>query len=183
MRNELPEESTTVAAILSRLGRRSFGGILILLAGLGLIPGISVVVGFIILVLGLQMMVGFESPSLPKAFTQRQIKSARAHQVLGRCIQYVVFIEKWVKPRWTFMNKPIFTMALGLVITGLGFVMLLPLPFSNFPPAVTIIILSIGQLERDGLTVFVGLVASVVSFTVGSVAAGVAIQSLYQLFT
>jgi hypothetical protein len=183
VRAELPKDVTTVNIILTRLGQRSFGGILILFAGLGLIPGVSVVVGMIVLVLGIQMLSGFKTPLLPKFLTSKQIKAKRVYKVLGECIKYVVFIEKWVRPRWTFMANPLFTFILGLVITVLGFVMLLPLPFSNLPPAIAIIILSMGQLERDGLMIFIGMICSIAAFSIGFIFAGVALHSIQQFFS
>jgi len=44
---------------------------------------------------------------------------------------------------------------------------MMPLPFSNLLPAVALFILSIGQLERDGLMITAGLAAAVIALAMG----------------
>ena len=176
----LTDETTTINAVLGELGPRSFGGILILIAGLGLLPGISVLTGVVILALGMQILVGFRSPLLPSFLAAKRLKVETVQTVLRKCITYVAFIEKWVKPRWLFLNLPLVNRLVGLIIISLGIVMMLPFPFSNSPPAIAIMILSIGQLERDGVMIVIGSVVAAISLALGVIFTGVAVHSLSQ---
>lgn len=177
---ELTAETTTINAVLAELGQRSFSGILILIAGLGLLPGISVLTGLVISALGVQIFAGFGSPVLPSFLAAKEFKVETVQTVLRKCITYVTFIEKWVRPRWLFLTGPLINRAVGLIIICLGLVMALPLPFSNFPPAIAIMILSIGRLEHDGVIIAVGAVVTVISLALGVMFAGVAVHSLAQ---
>ena len=55
---------------------------------------------------------------------------------------------------------------------------LLPLPFSNLPPALALIWLSLGLLERDGLLLSVGLALWVLALAIGVLIALVAWRSM-----
>ena len=56
--------------------------------------------------------------------------------------------------------------------------MVLPLPFSNFPPAVAMLCLSLGLLERDGALVAAGLALAATALAIGVVIAAVAAKAL-----
>ena len=182
VRRDLPSDFTSINLILAQLGRRSFGGILIVFAGLGLIPGLSVVIGLIVAVIGAQMVSGYKAPVLPKFLTSRELRADAVQKVLGKSIGYVETIEKWVHPRLAPLTSHAFTIVVGGVIVVLGLIMVLPLPFSNLPPAIAIIVLSVGQLERDGLMILVGLLFSIASLATGIFVAEVALEGIHQFF-
>ena len=71
---------------------------------------------------------------------------------------------------------------LGFVVVALALVIMLPLPFSNLPPAIALTCLSLGILERDGLLIGIGLVCAIIALGIGMVLASVAIKSLLLLF-
>ena len=53
---QLPGPDVSIGHIVAQLRRRSFGGILIILAALGLLPGISLFAGLLAIVIGLQLL-------------------------------------------------------------------------------------------------------------------------------
>lgn len=49
----------------------------------------------------------------------------------------------------------------------LGLLLLLPIPiFGNLPPGIAVVILGLGLVERDGVFILAGVVATLVSFGV-----------------
>ena len=159
--DNLPETEVTVDDILVRLRRRSFGGLLILLAALGLIPGISVLAGLAMIIPGLQMAVGFTSPHLPRFVGERKIQTRRLQQLGRRGVRVVQWFERFALPRALFMTAPLMMAFIGLLITALA-----------------LFCLALGILERDGLLVGFGLFLGAIALTIGVVVAHVAIESV-----
>lgn len=178
----LNHKSTTAGELMRSLGQRSFGGILILFAVLGLVPGISIVTGFVIFILGIQLVCGFDAPRLPRKLMDKKLETRVTRKVLTKCIGYVEYIERWVHPQWIVLTQPAFTRALGFIVLALGLIVMLPLPFSNMPPAIAVILMATGQLERDGRLVLIGAVLSIGAFAFGLFFANFAIEHLSQLF-
>ena len=163
----LPARDVRISQLLVWFGRRSFGGLLVMLAALGLLPGIAVIAGLFIVVVGLQMLAGFRSPLFPKFVRGRTVDVNLVRAIGGRCLTFIEGLEKFVKPRWLSMTVPPIPNLVGAVVMALGTVIMMPLPFSNVLPAVALSILSVGQLERDGLMITVGLGAAVVALAMG----------------
>ncbi|HWH68257.1 MAG TPA: exopolysaccharide biosynthesis protein, partial [Candidatus Sulfotelmatobacter sp.] len=71
-------------------------------------------------------------------------------------------IEFLVKPRLQFFHQDtLFQRLAGVLITLSGVLLLLPLPipFSNFFPALTVVLLASGALKQDGLCFLAGCLA------------------------
>jgi hypothetical protein len=74
-------------------------------------------------------------------------------------------MERVVRPRMHFLQRwPGMMNLIGLGIFLGGFILLLPLPipFSNTLPALSIVLLAAGMMERDGLLVLAGYVMALV---------------------
>ncbi len=175
---DLPEDTVRVGHIVRQLRRRSFGGLLLTLAILGLLPAISVLAGLVIVVPGLQMMAGLRAPLLPRMIRQREIDTDHVRALGSRVVPWIERLERFVRPRWLVLTSPPIYALVGLSAIGLGIVMMLPLPFSNLPPAVALICLSLGLMERDGLMVAVGLLIASAALVIGVSVTYVAVESL-----
>lgn len=178
---EIPDEEVRIGQLVRRLRRRSFGGLLILLAALGLIPGISTFAGLAMLVPGAQMALGLRAPLLPRIVRQRVISRERLRQLGEAAIPWLERVERVVRPRWLALTVAPAPSLLGVLVIGLALVVILPLPFSNFPPAVALICLSLGLLERDGVLVAIGVAVGAVALAIGVVIAVAAVSALMLL--
>lgn len=164
---ELPADDTPIDHLVIQLRRRSFGGIIMLLALLGLLPGISLLAGLAILIPGVQMLFGLPAPLLPKFIRQRQIGRSKLRAAGATAIPWIERMERYVKPRWlNFLVLPL-PQVVGLTVLALGFLIAIPVPFINFVPAIALLCLSLGLLERDGLMIFLGLVIAVLAIAIG----------------
>lgn len=157
--------------IVVKMRRRSFGGLLLILAALGLIPGISTLAGLAMLVPAVQMAMGFRAPRLPRFIRRRRIGASALRALGGRAVPWIERIERYVRPRLIPLTMPPVQIAIGILTLGLALLVMLPVPFSNLPPALAVLCFSLGLFERDGLLIGLGLVLAVVALAIGSVMA------------
>ena len=169
MVDELDETGVTVSDVVDTLGRRSFGGLILIVAALLVLPGISFVAAFALIFIALQMAVGRRQPFLPKAILRRRIPADTLRAYCNRVLRGIEFVERFVRPRWFAMTLPPMPMVLGLAIVSLALAALLPVPFIQLLPAVVLLCLSLGLMERDRVLIAIGLVlgAAAVAFCLG----------------
>ncbi len=175
---ELPDTDVRIGYLVLQLRRRSFGGLLIFLAALGLLPGISVLAGLAMIVPGLQMAAGFRAPVLPRFVRKRKIDTQKLRELGDKTAQLIEWSERFVRPRWLFMTLPIMASIIGILVTALALVVMIPLPFTNFCPALALLCLSLGILERDGLLILLGILIGATALTIGALIVSIAIESL-----
>ena len=89
--------------------------------------------------------------------------------------------ERYIKPRWIPLTLSPVPMIIGVLTIGLALIVMLPLPFSNLPPALALICLSLGLLERDGMMIGFGLIVATAALVVGVVVAMIASEALLLL--
>ena len=151
--------------VLSAADDRGFALVLLLATFPFVLPfptlGLSAPVGFALALAALGLVVG-RPASLPASLGALQIGPealARAAAVVSRATWVLARVTR---PRMPFMFRRVMRIALGLslftaaVVLGLP----IPLPLSNFFPAVAILLLAAGMLEGDGLLVLAGHLAT-----------------------
>lgn len=168
-------DTLTLRTLLERSGRE---GMLLVCALATLpflipvsIPGVSTVFGAAIVLLAGALFLD-RLPWLPKRILDRPLDARKLVPVLRKGVGVVGKIDRWVKERWLGLTDGALrrvncaAMVFGglLLMAPLG-----PIPFSNTAPAVGILLLAVGLLQRDGLFVllgYLGLVVSVAYFSV-----------------
>ncbi len=143
--------TVTLRALTERLGDRTFGMVLVLIAIFNVIPFISFVAGLLICVLGLQMAFGRPNAWLPAFILDRPLPGERVKATLQTFEPRVRAIERFLKPRLAFSEAPIVDRINGVIIAILGLISALPIPLVNFIPAFVVLVMGLGLLERDGL--------------------------------
>jgi len=120
--------------------------------------GISMPFGAVIAYLGIRLALGME-PRLPDRFRSRPVPPRMLGSVLRAAEQLLRWLERFMRPRICFLTLSWPGRAIiGSMIAGCGVLLMLPLPVptSNFFPAITIVCLAAGLTEDDGVTVLVG---------------------------
>lgn len=152
---EPAEGSVTLAEVLTAVGERSFGALLVILAipnmVAGLIPGLSIVLGLPLLLVSLQLVVGAERPWLPRRVADLKIKRSDLRRMLERTRPAVRRLERALQPRLEFLTSPWAERLIGLGCLALSVLVFLPVPFANLVPATGIMLFGFSMLERDGL--------------------------------
>jgi len=168
--------------LILQFQRRSFGGVLLILALLAMVPGISVFAGAAMIVPAFQLMIGLPAPVFPASIRSRPISVAALRRWTPKVIEWLAKVEKLIKPRWPQLTTQIARRMLGLVVIVLALIVTIPFPFSNFPPSFAVICLALGILERDGLMITLGLAISVIACAVGFIVFYVVLGWISQIF-
>ena len=123
-----------------------------------ILPGISVVFGLLIAIIGFRMIFG-KHHHLPKIITKRTISSKTVEKIASKLLQVFNKLRKFIHPRWQVFCQPGFMQKThGFVLFLLGLILSLPLPIplSNLSAGWSIFLLGLGILERDGLFIAIG---------------------------
>jgi hypothetical protein len=165
-----PNERMTLQDLMDGLGERSFGFVLLLfgvLSAIAIVPGLATITAIPLLFFGLQMLAGYRTPWLPKSISERSFAKADLLATIERAVPAMRWVETIAKPRLLFLIGRFGERLLGLLVFILAAVIALPGPGTNFAPGVAIAFMAIAIIERDGLLVFVGVLASVVALYIG----------------
>ena len=137
--------------------------LLLLLIGLPFLtpiplPGFSTPFGLVVLIIGARLAVG-RQPWLPEKVLQRELPARFIARLLGAASCIVRWLEFLLRPRLRFLHEQwIYRRIAGALIMLSGLLLLLPLPIplSNFFPALTVVLLAAAAMERDGLFFLAG---------------------------
>lgn len=124
------------------------------------IPGLSVPFGVVITFLGLRILFGHK-PELPGFILRKQVKYATLERIVNLGLKLCKYMEKIARPRMAFLRTwPGMINLIGLGLASGGVQLLLPLPplipLSNTIPALSVVLLTAGLIERDGVFVLAG---------------------------
>lgn len=129
------------------------------------IPGLSTPFGLAIAFIGLRIALG-KHVWLPKKILIKKINSKTFKKITEKTLVFVRKIKSWIHPRLDWLCHSSFMKVMnGLIISGLGALLALPLPipFSNIAAAWSILFIAIGVLEDDGLFVLIGYLTSLIT--------------------
>ncbi|MEQ1860553.1 MAG: exopolysaccharide biosynthesis protein [Chthoniobacteraceae bacterium] len=150
------------------------------------IPGLSMPFGVVILLLGVRIACGHK-PDLPRFILRKTISHALLDKIVMLGLKLSALIEKLARPRMHFMRaSPIAVNLIGIGLASGGIQLLLPLPplipLSNTIPALSVVLLTAGLMERDGIFVLAGYVVNVIAwiyFVVMAILLGHGIEHLW----
>jgi hypothetical protein len=154
-----------LSEVLSSADDRGFALVLLLSTFPFVLPfptlGLATPVGFALALAALGLVIG-RPASLPPFLGALEIGPAALARAAAVVSRATWVLSRVTRPRMPFMMGRVMRIALGLslftaaVVLGLP----IPLPLSNFFPAVAILLLAAGMLEGDGLLVLAGHVAT-----------------------
>jgi hypothetical protein len=187
----LPAGGVTLAEIRDLVGQ---DGLLLLTVLLTIvfmvpvsIPGVSTVFGLAIVLIGISRLLG-RNLWLPKRIEQRVLPTDKLRAVLNKGSIWLHRLERVSRPhRLNWLASTGMTNTLNNCALIAGAVLLMApiplIPFSNTLPALAILFLSIGLLQRDGLCILLGHLANlatIIYFTVLTVGGGAAIFEAFR---
>ncbi|MGG6264833.1 exopolysaccharide biosynthesis protein [Leptolyngbya sp. AN03gr2] len=159
-------ETIRLGELIQSLGSRAFGPTLLICALPEALPlpiaGVSAIIGTPLLIFSVQLLLGYSSPRLPKWLSNRTFRRKDFEKAVREILRYLHRFEKVIRPRWQFATTSIVERWLGLLFVVLAVVIMLPIPFGNFLPAIAIVTISLGLIEADGVLVVVGSIAAVI---------------------
>ncbi len=157
--NNCDGEKISIGALTDLLGDRAFGFMIFLLAfpnALPMPPGFSAITGIPLVILAVQYVLGRRHPQFPEFIRKREL----SHSALAKAVKIITpvlrFLETLLRPRLAILTKGWFEKLTGCVILFLALILLMPLPGANMLPALSIAIIALGVIERDGLVIGLG---------------------------
>jgi hypothetical protein len=161
-----PNERVSVGEVLARLDGRAFGLLLLLLAlpmCIPNIPGISTIFGVMMVAPALQMIIGKGKLWLPSGVAAWSFDRDNLRAAIRGSVPVLRKIESIARPRWTAFTQRPFTIVLGLQTLLLAFVLIMPIPFGNFPPGIAVALTALALLQRDGVLAILSIVVGILS--------------------
>jgi hypothetical protein len=156
-------EEITLGDFLDPLGERAFGFLILILALPNFIPvplGVGGVMGALIVLVGLQMLIGFEHPWLPGALRRRGLKRASLERFIGRLTPVLRWLERLCRPRLEALTRHPAHRLSGFLLVLIGVALALPIPFTNFPFGFLLVVYAVALIERDGIALVIAWLAS-----------------------
>lgn len=158
---ECPGERITLGEMSEAFGDRAFGLLILLLCLPGLLPGMASVFGTPMLILGVQMGLGFRKPKLPGFIARQSLKRTDLLRLTPgsttRVSRAIAKIERWVRPRPGAFTNPTADKVVGWLTAYAALMLILPGPGTNGPPAFGTIVMALGVVENDSKVVGIGM--------------------------
>lgn len=156
-------DQVSVKDMITTIGKRAFGPLLLVfgliaLSPIGAIPGASVVIGALIILVAAQVLFGRDSPWFPKRLTRISVDSQKVQSSVDKIDPYLSKMDKFLRPRWQFMMappSPHIVAFLCIVLAGLMYPLAL-VPMGVAAPAFAIVVLSVGMTSHDGIVLAAG---------------------------
>jgi hypothetical protein len=160
----IPSTEVTLIEILESIGNESLMFLTIFLSLVFLvpvsIPGVSTVFGSAILLIGISRLFN-RKLWLPKQIANRTIAAEKLIVVVNRALVWFRRLERFSRPyrfqvithegNFGLFNKLSYILAAVLLMVPFGFI-----PFSNTLPAIALIFLAVGAMQKDGGCIFIG---------------------------
>ena len=154
--HDAPAGHVTLAWLMGYLRGRSFGIILLLLGVCGLLPVVSAVAGLMLAIPAFQMILAHPAPIFPRRIAERPVATEKLAAMLVRIIPALRYLERFIRPRWPTPFE-ITKRVVGVVVLLLGVCLLAPIPLSNLPVSLSIVLVAFAYLEEDGILLAVAL--------------------------
>tara|TARA_B100000965_G_scaffold366318_1_gene351428 strand:- start:3740 stop:4393 length:654 start_codon:yes stop_codon:yes gene_type:complete len=149
--------SVSVADILHAVGDKGFGLLFVVLSLPSALPvpapGYSTPFGIIIALLGIQLIAGKREPVLPKRACKLSLKYSSAEKMLTKASWFFQKVEPFIHPRFNWLRSRGGEAFMGILLTLMAGLMILPIPLTNTAPAMVIFLIGCGLSEDDGLFV------------------------------
>ncbi len=163
-------EHVTLGWLIGQLGDRSFGIVLLLLAILGLLPGLSAFAAVLLIIPAAQMVLARPGPVFPNRMAARRLDTRRLAQLIRRVVPVLRWLERFIRPRWVTPFEATKRVVGGIVLL-LGASLLAPVPLSNIPPALVIVLIAFAYLEEDGVLLCAALTVALVMLAIATAVA------------
>jgi hypothetical protein len=190
----MPTGQVVVSNVIQIMGRE---GSLLMVVFLTLpfmvpvsLPGVSTVLGAVILLIGLCVMRG-RPLWLPHTLSRRSLNAGSLQDALKKSIVWVNRLERLSHQRLTWLSEGQVMARINGFMLMTGAVLLMApfgfVPLSNTLPGLALLFLAIGMLQKDGYCILLGYLFTVVTivyfatlFGVGFIAAKTGLEKIIQ---
>ncbi|MGL9732702.1 MAG: exopolysaccharide biosynthesis protein [Wolbachia sp.] len=163
--NNYNSDKVTLFDIKIALHERGFG-ILIIIFSLPLSvpipvpPGYTTIFSMPLILFSLQLLLGFDSPWMPHWLERKSFQRSTLALVVEKTSPALRKIEKFMKPRMSFIFCGPGERILAFIMLLCALSIAIPLPLTNFIPAIGTTLISLGIMSKDGLLSILGVLMS-----------------------
>ncbi|HEY6986628.1 MAG TPA: exopolysaccharide biosynthesis protein [Rhodanobacteraceae bacterium] len=178
-------EQILIGDVLDPLGERAFGFLILILALPNFIPvpiGVGGVMGVLVVYIGLQMLFGLEHPWLLGALRRRGFRRASIERFVGRLTPVLSRLERICRPRWEVLTRHPAHRVTGFLLVLVGIALALPIPFTNYPFGLLLVVYAVALIERDGIALAIAWSASVAIVVALLTLSHAAVDAIHKLF-
>jgi hypothetical protein len=180
-------EEMSVGNLIDSLGDRAFSIIFLLLVlpiAVPGPPGLPVVFGIPLLFVTAQLWLGKPKPWLPEIIKRRRFSRSALLKMLLRARPKLATLESVCRPRLEKLSDRRGERWIGafFFLCTLFLVNPIPVPFSHLPLAFALVILALGFVERDGVVIIGGTIASLIGVVINISLVGSAVMLGAKLF-
>lgn len=156
----------SVETVMSSVGQRSFGP-LVLLAGLmvlapiiGDIPGVPTTIALAVLLLSVQLMFNRDYFWLPRWLLNKSVPADTLRAVVARLRPPARFVDRWLRPRLTIFirGQSTFLAAVACMLIAAAMPLMEVVPFSANAGGAALTLFGLAFISRDGLMALMGFV-------------------------
>lgn len=158
-------DKVTLFDIKTALQERGFGILMIIFSlplsvPIPVPPGYTTILSIPLILFSLQLLLGFHSPWMPRWLERKSFKRSTLALVVKKTLPALKKIEKFMKPRMSFIFYGPGEKILAFVMLLCALSIALPLPLTNFIPAIGTTLISLGIMSKDGFLSILGVLIS-----------------------
>lgn len=160
-----PADQLSFDYLLANFRQRAFGVLLLLVTLPTFIPlpvGVGSVSGVLVMLVGVQVAAPMSQPWLPGFLRRRSLRRATLQRFEQRFERVLGWVERYSRPRLDALcGQGIANVFTGMLLVAIGLLLSLPIPFTNYPFGMLLLLYCIALIERDGALMLIAWVAGV----------------------
>ena len=158
-------DRVTLFEIKAALHERGFGILMIIFSlplsvPIPVPPGYTTILSIPLILFSLQLLFGFDTPWMPKWLERRSFQRSTLALVVEKTSPALKKIERFMKPRMHFIFYGPGEKILACIMLLSAISIAIPLPLTNFIPAIGTTFISLGLMSKDGLLSLLGVLVS-----------------------
>lgn len=159
--------------VVEAVGGRSFGpllllsGLIIVAPVIGDIPGVPTIMGFVVLLISSQQLLGRDKFWFPAWLRRRSVRSTTIEKLTGKSRKSARFVDRFVCQRmdWMVSGPAIGVIALLSLMIALATPLMELVPLSANGAGAILTIFGLGLVARDGVLAFAGFALTAITTT------------------
>lgn len=156
----LSGERVSIGDIVAALGDRGLGVLIAIFALPNILPSTvpfgNVLTGIPPLIFAVHLALGVDRLILPGFIARRSIRTTSMKALVPRVAGVLSWFERLLEPRLPGVTAVRSERLIGIICIVLAVVSTLPIPFGHNLPALGLVLIGLGLIERDGLAIIFG---------------------------
>ena len=133
---------------------------LLAVSPVGAIPGMSLAMGAVIVLVAIQMMVRSDRPWLPERIEDFEVPADKLQTAVHKTRPAARWLDRHLQARWSFLIQPPgnYVLASACALLGLAMWPLALVPMGVAPPGIAVTLFGLALTLRNGLLALLGYV-------------------------